>query len=90
MRYLVRDAEGRELTVPSLADLARLHRLGFLADDDLVRRETAERWERVADLALAAPPSRRRPRDLRRWLLVAFAAVALAAALALLRASRLP
>ena len=87
MRYLVRDAEGRELTVPSLADLARLHRQGFLADDDLVRRETTGRWERVADLALAAPAARRRRRGAR-WLLVAFAAVALLAALALLRAAR--
>lgn len=88
MRYLVRDAEGRELTVPSLADLARLHRQGFLADDDLVRRETTGRWERVADLALAAPAARGRPRRGARWLLVAFAAVALVAALALLRAAR--
>ncbi len=88
MRYLVRDAEGRELTVPSLADLARLHRQGFLADDDLVRRETTGRWERVADLALAAPAGRGRPRRGARWLLVAFAAVALLAALALLRAAR--
>ena len=39
MRYLVRDAEGRELTVPSLADLHALYDQGFLDDDDLVRQE---------------------------------------------------
>jgi hypothetical protein len=49
-RYLVRDRDGRELTVPSLAELATLHRSGFLADDDLVRQERAQRWVRAGDL----------------------------------------
>jgi hypothetical protein len=66
VRYLVRDREGRELTVPSLADLRALHRHGFLAEEDLVRRETAERWERAGEL-LGAPGPRRRGGQ-RRWL----------------------
>lgn len=91
MRYLVRDREGRELTVPSLADLAALHRQGFLGDEDLVRRETSDRWERVADLAaLGATRGRRRARDLRWVVAVLFAAVTLVAALALLRLARGP
>ncbi|MBK9517315.1 MAG: hypothetical protein IPO09_08185 [Anaeromyxobacter sp.] len=91
MRYLVRDRDGRELTVPSLADLAALHRQGFLGDEDLVRRETSARWERVADLAaLGATRGRQRTRDLRWVVAVLFAAVTLVAALALLRLARGP
>ena len=56
-RYLVRDAEGRELTVPSLHDLHALYDQGFLADDDLVRQERSEDWVRAGDMpALAGRP----------------------------------
>jgi hypothetical protein len=75
------------MTVPSLGDLAALYRQGFLGPDDLVRRESSERWMRAGDLpGLAA--SRTRRRDLRWILPILLAAVALVAAVALLSASR--
>ena len=83
MRYLIRDAQGRELTVPSLADLAALRRHGLLGDDDEVRQETASRWVRAADMAALAGPRERR-RETRTVWAVLFAAVALVGALALL------
>jgi len=87
MRYQVRDAEGRELTVPSLADLHALYDQGFLAEDDLVRQEKAERWVRAGEMpALAGARTRRGGA---RWIVtVLAAAVALAAALGLLLAGR--
>jgi len=85
MRYQVRDAEGRELTVPSLADLHALYDQGFLAEDDLVRQEKAERWVRAGEM----PARARTRRGGSRWVLtVLAAAVALAAALGLLLAGR--
>jgi hypothetical protein len=87
MRYVVRDQAGRELTVPSLGDLASLYRQGFLGPDDLVRRETSQRWTRAGDLP-GLGEARGRRRDLRWILPVLFAAVALVAAVALLSASR--
>lgn len=87
MRYLVKDQHGRELTVPSLADLAALHASGFLADDDLVRQERGTRWVRAGDLA-ALSVRRERRRD-RRWVFtVLVAAVLLVAAVAMLRLGR--
>jgi hypothetical protein len=84
-RYLVRDRDGRELTVPSLADLAALHRAGFLGDDDLVRQERSERWVRAGDMA--ALRGRRDRRVDRRWVWsVLAAAVLLAGALAMILA----
>ena len=49
MRFHVRH-DGNELTLPSFADLANLYRVQFLTDDDLVRRESSDRWIRVGDL----------------------------------------
>jgi hypothetical protein len=72
--------------VPSLADLAALHRHGFVADDDLVRQETSERW--VTARQLLGSGARRRRGD-HRWIWsVLLAAVALVAALALALAAR--
>ncbi len=86
-RYQVRDREGRELTVPSLADLHALYDQGFLGDDDLVRQETAECWERAGEMPALAGARHRRGGP--RWVLtVLAAAVALVAALAMLRAGR--
>ena len=87
MRYQVRDAEGRELTVPSLADLHALYDQGFLAEDDLVRQEKAERWVRAGEMpALSGRRERRRDRT---WLWsVLGAAVLLVAALAMIMAGR--
>ncbi|HET6440088.1 MAG TPA: hypothetical protein VFG59_18640 [Anaeromyxobacter sp.] len=41
-RYVVRNARGEELVVPSLADLHALYAHGFLHDDDLVRQERSK------------------------------------------------
>ena len=86
-RYLVRDHDGRELTVPSLADLAMLHRAGFLSDDDLVRQERSERWVRAGDMP--ALHGQRQDRQGRRWVwTVLLAAVLLVGALAMIQAGR--
>jgi hypothetical protein len=86
-RYLVRDAEGRELEVPSLPTLAALHSAGFLADDDLVRQARSDRWVRAGDMhALGARRERGRER---RWLWSALGgAVLLVAAVAMILAGR--
>jgi hypothetical protein len=83
MRYLVRDADGRELLVPSLADLHALYQQGFLGDEDLVRAETSERWVRAGAMP-ALHGVRYRRTDPRRLWALAFAGIALAAALGLL------
>jgi len=86
-RYLVKDHAGRELTVPSLGDLAALHASGFLSDDDLVRQERATRWVRAGDMPAL---SRRRERQQdRRWVwLVLLLAALLVGALAIIQAGR--
>jgi len=87
VRYQVRDAEGRELTVPSLADLHALYDQGFLAEDDLVRQEKAERWVRAGEMPALDGARHRRAGP--RWILaVLAAAVALAAAIGLMLAGR--
>jgi hypothetical protein len=87
VRYLIRDREGRELTVPSLADLSHLYRHGLLGEDDLVRTATGARWVRAGDMpALAGHREQRR--EWRTILAVLAAAVALVAALALLLRGR--
>ncbi len=87
MRYLVRDAHGRELTVPTLGDLAALHRAGFISDDDQVRQERSERWVRAGEMP-ALSGRRDRQRD-RRWVwLVLLLAALLAGALAIIQAGR--
>jgi hypothetical protein len=83
MTYRVRDAEGRELVVPSLAVLHDLYDHGFLGDDDLVRAETATCWVRAGSLP-ALHGVRERRRDPRTVLLLVLGAVALVAGLALL------
>jgi hypothetical protein len=86
-RYQVRDAEGRQLTVPSLQDLHALYDQGFLGDEDLVRQEQAERWERAGDMPALAGARQRRG-GLRWIMTVLAAAVALAAAIGLMLAGR--
>ena len=86
-RYLARDRDGRELIVPSLGDLAALHRSGFLDDDDLVRQERSERWVRAGDMP--ALRARRDRKADRRWVwLVLLLAALLAGALAIIQAGR--
>jgi hypothetical protein len=83
MRYYVRDAEGRELLVPSLGDLHALYAQGFLGDEDLVRQETSDRWVRAGAMPALHGVRMRRADPRKVWLLAA-AAVALAAGVALL------
>jgi hypothetical protein len=86
-RYVVRNREGRELTVPSLESLHGLYRQGFLTDEDEVRQESSTRWVKAGQMpALAGERGRRR--DPRWALTVLLAAVALVAAVALLLAGR--
>jgi hypothetical protein len=86
-RYQVRDTAGRELTVPSLADLHALYDQGFLGDDDLVKQEQAERWERAG--AMPALAGSRHRKGGPRWVVtVLLAAVLLAAAIGLLLGGR--
>ena len=86
-RYLVRDAEGRELAVPSLKDLHALYDQGFLGDDDQVRQERGGDWVRAGSMPALAGSRHRRAGP--RWVLTVLgAAVALAAAVGLLLAGR--
>ncbi len=87
IRYVVRDRRGQELTVPSLEALHGLYRQGFLEDDDEVRLESATRWVRAGEMP-ALHGARLRRRDHRWVVAVLFAALTLAAALALLRGGR--
>jgi hypothetical protein len=87
VRYVVRNAEGRELTVPSLEALHGLYRQGFLTDEDEVRQESSTRWVKAGEMAALAGERRRR-RDPRWVVAVLMAAVALVAAVALLLAGR--
>jgi len=84
---VVRNREGRELTVPSLQVLHGLYRQGFLSDEDEVRQESSTRWVRLGEMAALAGERHRR-RDPRWVVTVLFAAVALVAAVALLLAGR--
>jgi hypothetical protein len=43
-RYVVRNAQGEELVIPSLADLHALYTHGFIQDGDLVRQERSHQW----------------------------------------------
>jgi hypothetical protein len=49
MKVYVRHGGG-ELMFPSFKDFQTMYRLKFVAPDDLVRRETSERWVRAGDL----------------------------------------
>jgi hypothetical protein len=77
VRYHVRNAAGEELVVPSLDDLHALYARGFLADEDLVRAETSDRWTAVGAMgALQGVRTRRgTPRRLRLALTLAVALV---------------
>lgn len=85
MRYHVRNAAGEELVVPSLDDLHALYTRGFLADDDLVRGDTSDRWVPVGSMpALHGVRSQRG--EPRKMGLLLIAAIALVAAIGLLLA----
>jgi hypothetical protein len=88
MRYVVKDAGGRELVVPSLRDLHALYVHGFLTDEDLVRGETATRWVRVAAMP-ALHGVREKRADPKRMLVLLAACIVLAGAIAWLLGARL-
>ena len=83
MRYHVRNAQGEELVVPTLRDLHDLYEHGFLADDDLVRSDSATRWVRAGAMP-ALHGVRTRRADPKKMAALLAAAIALAAAVALL------
>ena len=49
MKIHVRHGDG-ELVFPSFRDFQNMYRLKFVSPDDLVRRETSDRWIRARDL----------------------------------------
>ena len=83
MRYHVRNQQGEELVVPSLADLHDLYVHGFIDDADLVRSDGSERWILAGRMpALAGVRLRRRePRKVLTLLVAAagFAAISVGA-----------
>jgi hypothetical protein len=85
VRYHVKDADGRELVVPTLGDLHALYDRGFLADDDLVRSETSDRWVRAGAMPALVGVRLRRAAP-RKVVYLLAAAIALVAAFALLLA----
>jgi hypothetical protein len=83
MRYFVRNREGEELVVPTLADLHVLYAQGFLGDEDLVRSERSDRWVRAGSMPALHGVRLRRSDPRKFWMLV-LAAVAFAAGVAIL------
>jgi hypothetical protein len=83
MRYLVRNAQGEELVVPSLSALHDLYVHGFLGDEDLVRAETATLWVRAGALP-ALHGVREKRSDPRKLAVLVAAAIAAVAGFALL------
>jgi hypothetical protein len=80
VRYHVRNQQGEELVVPSLADLHCLYTHGFIDDEDYVRADNAERWVKAGRMpALAGVRVRQRePGRLLALILAAIAFVAIA------------
>jgi hypothetical protein len=85
MRYHVRNASGEELVVPSLRDLHDLYVHGFLADDDLVRADTAARWVRAGAMP-ALHGVRELKADPRKMAMLLAAAIAIATGIGILLA----
>ena len=85
MRYHVRNASGEELVVPSLRDLHRLYDHGFLADDDLVRSDSATVWVRAGAMP-ALQGVRELKADPRKRALLLAAAIAVATGVGILLA----
>jgi hypothetical protein len=89
VRYFVRDAEGKDLVCPSLADLHALYRGGFFGEEDLVRAERSERWVRAGSFP-ALRGVREQRRDPRKMALLLLAALVMVLALAILARTYLP
>jgi hypothetical protein len=82
-RYIIKNADGKELVCPSLADLHALYTQGFLGDEDLVRQESTLRWVRAGAMP-ALRGVRDRRADPRKMVLLLASAFALVLALAVL------
>ena len=95
MKVFVRH-DGRELVFPSFQDFQAMYRMRFVAPDDLVRRETSERWLRAGDLPelrslhLYDRGGRRRAVTAAFWLMLGLFAVAVLAQLFFLRPAPRP
>jgi len=95
MRFDVRSKD-RVLTLPSFMDLQSLYRVGFLTDDDQVRRENSDRWLRLGDLPelrsmhLYDRSTQRRAFGSLVWLTLGLFAIAVTVQLFLSRSSRAP
>jgi hypothetical protein len=78
MKVYVRHGDG-ELMFPSFKEFQAMYRLKFIAPDDLVRRETSERWLRAGDLpelrGVVEAGRMGRQFTLLMWLLVGFFAL---------------
>jgi len=83
-RYLVRNARGEELVVPSLADLHALYAHGFVADGDLVRQERSREWVPVSRFPALHGVRERRAESPARVAMLVAALMALALGLGLL------
>jgi hypothetical protein len=78
MRYHVRNRDGQELTFPNLADLHTLYQRGFIAEDDLVRAESSDRWVPAGSMpALRGVREQRRDPARVRMILIASMLIAL-------------
>lgn len=81
MKIYVQSADG-ELVFPSFMDFQQMYRLKFVSPDDLVRRETSNRWIRAGDLPelramhLYEPSMKARHVTTAMWLLVGLMALA--------------
>ena len=84
VRYHVRNADGRELVVPSLSDLHALYTHGFLADDDQVRAEGSERWIRAGNLRALQGVREQRAESPRKVALLVGGLIVLATAIGIL------
>ncbi len=85
-RYVVRNADGEELVVPSLDDLRALYTQGFLDDGDEVRQERAEAWSRVGQFSALHGVREGRRESPARVGAIALALLALATALGIMLA----
>lgn len=82
MKLQVKHAGG-ELTVPSQKELLKLFQRGFIAPDDLVKRDGVDTWTKASDLPWIRGEREGRREDNRRlfWITVAMMILGLIAVL---------
>jgi hypothetical protein len=84
VRYHVRDADGRELIVPTLSDLHALYTHGFLSDEDQVRAEGSQNWIRAGKLRALQGVREQRAESPRKVALLVWGLIVLATAIGIL------